>query len=277
MLETASFHIVKPCNFGCKYCYARFEDMNVQQIPLENAKIVVDKLSKNGVRKITFAGGEPLLYKHIKEIIKYTKEKGLTTSIITNGSLLTDSFLNEMQGYLDWIGISIDSLNLDKNHLIGRRNKSTSHQVNYKELIYSVQYYNYKLKINTVVNDVNIEEDFTEFMLYALPQRWKILQALKIDGQNDKDFDQISCSDENFNFFVNRHKRSLPNINIVPENNDMMTGSYLLIDPQGRLFDNTKGTHTYSDSLVYTDFNICLSQVSYNRKTFIQRGGIYNW
>lgn len=68
--ETASFHIVKPCNMKCKFCYATFEDMHViNQLPYEDACRILVKLKNAGMQKITFAGGEPLLYKHIKEVI----------------------------------------------------------------------------------------------------------------------------------------------------------------------------------------------------------------
>ena len=115
MFETVSFHIVKPCDKKCKFCYATFDDMVVKQMSLEDAKEVVSKLYNAGVQKITFAGGEPLLYNHIKDIIKYAKSLGLTTSIITNGSRLTREWLQEMRHNLDWIGLSIDSFNTSTN------------------------------------------------------------------------------------------------------------------------------------------------------------------
>ena len=121
MFETASFHIVKPCNMKCKFCYATFQDMKViKQLPLDDAKNIVLKLKEAGLKKMTFAGGEPMLYKWIKEIIVYSHEIGLTTSIITNGAMLTNGWLKEMQPYLDWIGISIDSISNNTNKQIGR-------------------------------------------------------------------------------------------------------------------------------------------------------------
>ena len=83
----------------CKFCYATFDDMRViNQLSKEDSFDILDKLKQAGLQKITFAGGEPLLYKHIKEVIKYSKKIGLVTSIITNGSLLTNELLNELKG-----------------------------------------------------------------------------------------------------------------------------------------------------------------------------------
>lgn len=83
----------------CKFCYATFDDVKVTaQMPMSTTANILDKLKSAGLQKITFAGGEPMLYKHIEDAIIYSKEIGLTTSIITNGSFITDSFLDNMIG-----------------------------------------------------------------------------------------------------------------------------------------------------------------------------------
>lgn len=272
IFETVSFHIVKPCNMKCKFCYATFEDMHVgPQMSLEAAKKVVIKLYAAGVEKITFAGGEPLMYRHIKEIIRYSKELGLTTSIITNGSLLTESLLSEMMPVLDWVGVSVDSLNSQTNELIGR---TAYREIDYKNLVSMIKDMGYRLKINTVVNRYNANEDMNEFITWASPDRWKVFQTLKVNGQNDQQFNEIKCFPQQFMNFLYRHEDQAA---MVPENNELMTGSYLLIDPLGRMFENSKGEHTYSDSLVESTVDHCLSQIKLNRDVFEQRGGIYQW
>ena len=270
--ETASFHIVKPCNMNCKFCYATFDDMKViNQLPKEDAFIILDKLKLAGVQKITFAGGEPLLYKWIYEVIEYSKQICLTTSIITNGSLLTDKLLEKFKGKLDWIGISVDSLQQRTNELIGRTAKN---KLNYLDLCLSIKEAGFKLKINTVVNSFNWYADLNDFIDDVKPERWKVFQALRVEGQNEKQFDEIKVTGEQFKSFIDDHKHQK---SIVIEDNEAMTGSYLLIDPQGRLFENSQGKHTYSQPLQNNDINQCLSEINLNRDMFIKRGGIYNW
>lgn len=270
--ETASFHIIKPCNMKCKFCYATFDDMQIiNQLPKNDAFNILDKLKAKGLQKITFAGGEPLLYKWLIEVVTYSKAIGLTTSIITNGSLLTDELLEKFKGELDWIGVSIDSLNETTNNLIGRTNKK---KINYLELCLKIKEAGFRLKINTVVNSYNWHDDLNNFIDKVKPDRWKVFQALRVEGQNDKQFDEIKVSKEQFENFLNNHKHQKA---IVVEDNEAMTGSYLLIDPQGRLFENSKGKHTYSKPLQDNDIDICLSEINLNREMFIKRGGIYEW
>lgn len=272
IFETISFHIVKPCNMKCKFCYATFEDMHVgQQMSFRDAAKIVSDLYDAGVKKITFAGGEPMLYRHLKDIVRHSKTIGLTTSIITNGTFITTEWLSEMAPYLDWIGISVDSLNPETQRKIGR----ISHKpINYYDLIDSIKMFGYKLKINTVVNHYNKDENMNDFIQWANPDRWKVFQALRVNGQNDLQFDEIMCSDFEFNSFIYDHRK---NTSMVPEKNQLMKGSYLLIDPLGRMFENSEGEHTYSDSLIENSVEHCLSQISLNKNTFWERGGIYQW
>lgn len=269
--ETASFHIVKPCNMKCKFCYATFNDQKVlKQLPIEEVFIILQKLKDAGLEKITFAGGEPMLYKKLNQAIIFSKCIGLTTSIITNGSLITEKWLESMIGKLDWIGISIDSLNPVVNEKIGRINKE---HFNYLTLCNLIKSKGFKLKINTVVNRFNEHEQLHYFIDYIKPLRWKVFDTLRVEGQNDNQFNEVRSSKGAFKKYIKSNKVDV----LVPEDNHAMTGSYLLIDPQGRLFENSKGEHTYSQPLQNNDINKCLGQISLNRKTFVERGGIYKW
>jgi len=271
MFETASFHIVKPCNMSCKFCYATFQDMRLDsQISYRDACVILDKLKRAGLKKITFAGGEPMLYKPIISVIEHAKSIGLTTSIITNGSMLNFDKLTRLKKTLDWIGISIDSLDKETNRKIGRNSKRP---VNYYKLIEALHDFDFKLKINTVVNIHNENEDMNTFINWAKPNRWKIFDTLRVEGQNELQFEAIKSSEGAFDRFIARHNHP----SIVPENNEAMTGSYLLIDPQGRLFENSNGKHTYSSKLQDNTVEKCLSEINLNREMFVKRGGIYNW
>ena len=87
------------------------------------------------------------------------------------------------------------------------------------------------------------------------------------------DINQIITKEE-FDFFIDEHKH---NKFIIPESNKLMTGSYLLIDYLGRLFENTSGKHTYSDSIIYNTVEHCYNQINISKENFVKRGGIYKW
>lgn len=268
-ISTASFHITKSCNFKCRFCYATFKDIPTKTMSLSEGQTIILKLYQHGLQKITFAGGEPLLHPNLKELIIYAKSIGLTTSIITNGELLTYDWLKELRPHLDWVGVSIDSLNNKTNREIGRNSNR-----NYIELLSMIKELGYKLKINTVVNKFNKHENFNDLISLIKPDRWKVFQVLKVNGQNNQQFDKLSINTAEFNNFLDVHSY---NKSIVPESNDLMTGSYLLIDYLGRLFENSLGHHTYSKSILQHNLSDCYNQIVVSKEKFIKRGGIYNW
>lgn len=270
VFKTASFHIIKSCNAKCKFCYATFDDIKQRQLPVSDAKIVLDKLAKSGLEKITFAGGEPLLYKGLSEVIYYAKSIGLTTSIITNGKLVDERFFKENRSSLDWFGVSIDSVNADVNVKIGRGYLGLDF---YNKIIGLASDYGIKVKANTVVNKFNQHETIKEIIKSWGVSRWKVFDTLKVDGQNDTQFEAIKPDFGEFERYIHRNKCEV----MVPETNYLMTGSYMLIDPYGRIFENSLGSHTYSSSLVTSSVGSCLSQIKLKPEKFIERGGIYEW
>ena len=134
------------------------------------------------------------------------------------------------------------------------------------------------MKINTVVTSVTWQEDFTSFIRLAKPERWKLLQALPIEGQNDTHIADFEISTEQFEAYVQRN-RTVENdgISVVPENNELMMESYVMIDPAGRFFDNAQGTYTYSRPILEVGVEPALGEVLINTERFRERGGKYDW
>jgi radical S-adenosyl methionine domain-containing protein 2 len=200
----------------------------------------------------------------------------MTTMIVTNGSKLTELFLKENKTYLDWIAISVDSLKEENNIKIGRAitGKKPIDKLSYYDLVDKINQYGYGLKINTVINKVNYKENFTEFIKYAKPIRWKALQVLPIVGQNDAEIDNFKITDNEFNHFLETHQSVKT---LVPESNNAIKGSYVMVDPAGRFFDNTKGTHTYSKPILEVGIKEAIQTMDYHLDKFKKRGGIYDW
>jgi len=265
----------------CKFCFATFQDVKQSilpkgHLPKKEALEVIQKLVDFGFQKITFAGGEPTLCPWLTELLKTAKEGGLTTMIVTNGSNLSKEFLIKNRLYLDWIAISIDSLNEATNLKIGRAvcGKKVLSIDDYFRIIDDIKQQGYRLKINTVVNRENFLEDMNHFLLKTLPERWKVLQVLPIKGQNDKHINDFLITPTEFQGFLKRHTQI---DSIVPESNDQIKGSYVMIDPAGRFFDNTNGCYLYSLPINKFGVKKALIEMDYDIKKFNARGGNYDW
>ncbi|APG66510.1 hypothetical protein LPB136_13545 [Tenacibaculum todarodis] len=265
----------------CKFCFATFQDVKQTilpkgHLPEVEALEVVKKIAAAGFEKITFAGGEPLLCKWLPNLIKTAKQLGMTTMLVTNGSKLTDEFLIDNKPYLDWIALSVDSLEDESNIKIGRAitGKKPLSKAYYYDLVDTIKKYGYGLKINTVVNKVNYKDDLTDFIEYANPQRWKVLQVLPIVGQNDNKIEEFKITTKEYNYFFNTHKDLKA---IVPESNEEIKGSYVMVDPAGRFFDNAQGIHNYSKPILEVGIQEALKTMNYDFYKFKSRGGIYDW
>lgn len=283
-VPSVNYHLWKPCNMRCDFCFATFQDVKQDILPKghlsqEDSLLLVDTLAQWGFEKINFAGGEPTLCPWLPELIARAKERGMVTSIVTNGSKITPQWLAQLNGSLDWIAVSIDTVDPEKLKWSGRavQNKPISRD-GYLQIIGDIRRSGIRLKINTVVTSATWEEDFADFISAANPERWKILQALAVDGQNDGSIDKYAVSATQFERYIKRNRSvESEGIVVVPENNEMMTGSYVMVDPAGRFFDNTQGVHTYSSPILDVGIACALREISVNAERFRQRGGRYDW
>ena len=282
-VTTVNFHLVKHCPMACNFCYARFDDVirdtkvSKLGLPTEQARTVVTELAKLGFEKINFAGGEPLLRKDLPELIRYAKSLSLVTSIISNGQLITADWIKSVYGHLDQIGISVDSALPSRRVQMGRAiNGKPLTNDDYLDRAALIRLANISLKINSVVTAQNFDEDMSDFIRQLAPQRWKVFQALQIDGQNDLDAAFIRCPDVAFEFFKRTHAGlKAQGIRTVFEGNDDMTASYAMVDPYGRFYDNIEGAYRYSEAIWKVGGETARAQVIVDAGKFVARGGVY--
>ena len=100
-IPSVNYHLWKACNMRCRHCFATFQDIELQILPKghlgrEDCVLVVEALAESGFQKINFAGGEPTLCPWLPNLIRRAKELGLTTSVVTNGSRITEEWLESV-------------------------------------------------------------------------------------------------------------------------------------------------------------------------------------
>ena len=280
IIPSINYHLTKACNMKCKFCFATFNDLGVVKHDLDFSLKIIKEIAENGFEKITFAGGEPTLVKELPLLLKYAKDLGLVTSIVSNGSNLnTVKHLDEISKYTDWIAISIDSTQDQVNLNSGRAIRGTTVLTEqfYVDLIENLKSKNVKIKINTVVSKYNYMENFEKFIFKIKPNRWKILQAIKVDGQNSPYQDEFNISSSEFSFFVNHNKRVIDAFENAIEPKHLIKGSYLMISPEGKLYDNNGDSYQYSSPILEVGLKQALCEIQVDKEKFTDRNGFYNW
>jgi radical S-adenosyl methionine domain-containing protein 2 len=101
--------------------------------------------------------------------------------------------------------------------------------------------------------------------------------VLPIAGQNDAFIEQFKITNDQFHLFLNNHEGLQGFTSIIPEANTQMKGSYAMVDPAGRFYDNTTGKHNYSRPILEIGSRLAIQQVNYDFPRFVSRGGIYDW
>ena len=248
-----NWHITEACNYSCTYCYAKwdsahrtrdvFHDMQAVRALLSDLRQFFDPDNPdNPLRasmrwralRLSIAGGEPMLYADkMLQMMQIARDLGFSVSLITNGSLLPVD-MGLLASTLSVLGVSIDSADFATSALIGRRDRkgSTVSLNDIVQRIATARAANPRLqvKINTVVNAHNQHEDMHVMLAQLQPDRWKVLRVLPLVDAS------LAISAADFSAFVARH--TAYDAIMAPEDNEVMTETYIMIDPLGRFFQN---------------------------------------
>ena len=106
------FETTLMCNMFCEYCIfgeeGKFNDLQTRAAR-ERIFKRIDEFCEMGIFALSFSGGEPLLNPSTCDYIAYAADKGMWTSMPTNG-LLIKKYADGV-ARLDMLEVSIDSLN----------------------------------------------------------------------------------------------------------------------------------------------------------------------
>ncbi|KAK3089289.1 hypothetical protein FSP39_002400 [Pinctada imbricata] len=241
-------------------------------------------LKDEGMEKINFSGGEPFLLdrgRYLGELVKYCKVdlQLPSVSVISNGSLITQAWFQAYGDYLDILAISCDSFDEDTNRRIGRFQGQKCHLDGLYKVRQWCTDYKVAFKLNTVVNIHNKDEDMTDHVRELTPCRWKVFQCLLIGGENVgadalRNAEDMVVSEEEFQTFLKRHSSISC---LIPESNEQMKDSYLLLDEYMRFLDCTKGNKDPSRSILDVGVQNALKFSGFDEAMFFKRGGKYTW
>lgn len=80
------------CNFRCPYCYVPREDELRDELSLDEIEGVILQAKALGAVKIIILGGEPSIYPHTPDLIRFMRAHGLQVEMFSNGSGITADF-----------------------------------------------------------------------------------------------------------------------------------------------------------------------------------------
>ncbi|HEX8607551.1 MAG TPA: GTP 3',8-cyclase MoaA [Pedobacter sp.] len=191
------------CNFRCFYCMPEEDyDFTPASRLMQPKEILAlaEIFVAQGVRKIRLTGGEPLVRKDAAEIITSLGQLPVELVITTNGSRIHDLLPVLIQANIQYINISLDTLQSAKFFKITQRDLFDQVRSNIDLLLRN----GIKVKINVVLmkgfnddeildflawtSDTNIEIRFIEFMPFS-GNRWTSNQVFSLE-----EILEVACS-----------------------------------------------------------------------------------
>lgn len=278
-----NWHVTEACNYRCKFCYAHWSKLNASESWRNDAacRLLISELGRflspdNPLwehrfarrPRLNIAGGEPTLWDgELSRVVDHAVAAGLDVSLISNGS--RSETLHKFASQISMLGLSVDSTRCDGNLRIGRVDRKGA-QIGSDDLIdlvHDLRTVNptLQIKLNTVVNAVNVEEDFSELISHIAPDRWKALRMLP--SYND----DLTVDEAKFERFVRRHAAFRRILSV--EDNPSIVQSYLMIDPHGRFFQNrldSKGYY-YSEPILDIGVERAFAQIPFSIDRFLAR------
>lgn len=273
-LVAVNYHLYKPCNLRCRFCFATFRDVRGTLAQRDSLRLL-GVVRAAGCEKLTFAGGEPTLHPGFGEILSEARRLGFVTCVVTNGARL-QPVLEHQASDLDWVGFSIDSAREDVLAALGRGDGDYLQKT--LPLIDLAREQGVRIKLNTVVTRLTWREDLSALVRRVRPARWKVFQVLAVEGQNDGDVEDLLISRDELRAFVERHRHlEAEGLAPVVEGDEAMIDSYAMIDPLGRFYGNSGGRHVTSAPILEVGIEAALSQVGFVPERLEARGGVYPW
>ena len=101
------------CNFDCNFCPIRISRRQPGKMEMGLFKKIVDEIAATDLtQRIGFhVLGEPLIHPELVPAIAYCAERGLETSLTTNGALLTEAKVLALgNAGLTYLGISLETM-----------------------------------------------------------------------------------------------------------------------------------------------------------------------
>ena len=234
-IYTVCWNITSNCNENCKFCFRK----KCKENSLKQNKEILDNLLKIKIHKLTFSGGEALLYDNLFKLVDYAKQKdpSIILSLTSNGKVIDKYLMEKIIQKFDIITFSIDSTKEDINKKIGRGKEHLSKVIE----ILNICNNKIDIKINTVVSKYNITEleNIYEIIKKYNVSRWKILRYYPIrDSIKYKDEFYIDGKvSDNVKNIINNIKRK-SNIIINYDDIKEFNTSYFNIYPDGSIENN---------------------------------------
>jgi len=104
----AQIALTEKCDRQCWFCYASSSPEGGSEFQVDELKDLIAFLDRWGVLGVAFGGGEPFLYPHLVDIVRWTwQNTGLDVSVTTNGTAASEDQIRGIEGFASEVRVSL--------------------------------------------------------------------------------------------------------------------------------------------------------------------------
>jgi radical SAM protein with 4Fe4S-binding SPASM domain len=193
------------CDSSCAHCVSAGKKAFTDELDTITAKKIVDQVHEFGATFFGITGGQPFLRKDLFEVIDYATSKGLSTSIITDGRMLTEPAIKKILKNNTKISVSIDGAEKTNDAIRGKGAYAaavTAIERFAKEGVLNVLVYTFAKK-GEVTNAT--EEDMVHVIELAKKHdaRWVVFHGF-VPYSNDKDCLKADLTPQEYEWVCNK-------------------------------------------------------------------------
>lgn len=110
-------HPTRRCNLRCRHCYSLSGPEQRDELAVDALRDAITDASSAGYEIAGFSGGEPLLYEPLPTLLRHAQDRGMFTTVTTNGMHFSSRRLDILRGCLNLVAVSLDGVPASHNRL----------------------------------------------------------------------------------------------------------------------------------------------------------------
>ncbi len=101
-------HPTLRCNLQCAHCYSSSGPWVREDLSPKVVRAVIADAARIDYGWLSVSGGEPFMYRGLKEVLAFARASGMRTSVTTNGYFLDAKHLDPVCEHLGALAVSVD-------------------------------------------------------------------------------------------------------------------------------------------------------------------------
>ncbi len=107
-LRVLQLHVSRRCNLSCSHCYSDSGPGHADELPLRYWQRLIDDAADAGYNVLGVSGGEPMMFRPLRTLLLQASERGLVSTVTSNGMLLDARRIDWLRGAVNLLAISLD-------------------------------------------------------------------------------------------------------------------------------------------------------------------------